>query len=171
MPRTFFAPAHSDCIRTRKPGVTLDTIVIHTIEGSFGGCIGWFQQGSPPRPVATAAHYVVSRGGDVCQMVPDAAKCYHAGNANSRSIGIEHEARVNPWTPRPGRPPPFPTNDFPEAMLTASARIVVVLCAKYHIPVDRRHIVGHAEVPGATHTDPGVSWPWDHYLSLIRAST
>lgn len=171
MPRTFFAPAHPDCIHARKPGVKLDMIVIHTMEGTFGGSLAWFQQGKdkPGRSVPTAAHYLIGRNGDVCQMVPDDQKCYHAGNYNSRSIGIEHEARIAPWSVRPGKAPPFHTNDFPEDMMAASARVVAALCAKYGIPADRQHIIGHNEVPGATHTDPGSVFPWADFMARIAA--
>lgn len=167
MPRTFFASAHPDCIHERKAGVRLDTLVVHTIEGSFSGCLSWFQQGKAKRPVPTAAHYVISRAGDVCQMVPDDKKCYHANSYNSRSIGIEHEARTEPWAARPGKAPPFPTSDFPDAMLDASARVVAALCKKYGIPADREHIIGHNEVPGATHTDPGPAFPWADFMQRI----
>lgn len=174
MPTCSSINAHADGIFRRKPGVKLDRIVIHTIEGSYKGCIAWFQQGNPPRSVVTAAHYIISRNGDVCQMVPDAAKCYHAGGYNSRSIGIEHEARIEPWPVRRDaagtvKPPPFPTNDFPDALLITSARVVAALCRDYAIPADREHIVGHNEVPGATHTDPGMKWPWDAYMHYIAA--
>ena len=174
MPACSYINAHPDGILTRKPGVKLDRIVIHTIEGSYKGCIAWFQQGKPPRPVATAAHYIISRNGDVCQMVPDAAKCYHAGGYNSRSIGIEHEARIAPWPVRLDaagavKPPPFPTNDFPDAMLITSARVVAALCWDYAIPADREHIVGHSEVPGATHSDPGAAFPWAAYMANVSA--
>ena len=168
MPRTFFAPAHPDCIKERASGVKLDRIVIHTIEGSFSGCLAWFQQGKEVRTIPTAAHYIISRSGDVCQMVSDNRKCYHAGNSNSRSIGIEHEARIAPWAVRPGKAPPFPLNDFPDALLDASARVVAALCKKYGIPADRQHIIGHNEVPGATHTDPGVSFPWEDYMRRVQ---
>lgn len=166
MPRTFFAPAHPDCIVERSKGVKLDRIIIHTIEGSFSGCLSWFQQGKATRPVPTAAHYVISRAGDVCQMVPDDKKCYHANSYNSRSIGIEHEARTEPWSVRPGKAPPFPINDFPDAMLDASARVVAALCKKYGIPADRQHIIGHNEVPDATHSDPG-AFPWEAYMQRV----
>jgi len=166
VPRTFSAPAHPDCIHPRKTGVALDRIIIHTIEGSFSGCLSWFQQGKATRPVPTAAHYVISRAGDVCQMVPDDKKCFHANSYNSRSIGIEHEARVSPWSVRPGKAPPFPVNDFPDAMLDASARVVAVLCKKYGIPADRQHIIGHNEVPDASHTDPG-AFPWEAYMARV----
>jgi N-acetyl-anhydromuramyl-L-alanine amidase AmpD len=167
MPRTFFAPAHPDCIHPRKPGVALDTIVVHAMDGTFNGSISWFQQGKdrPGRAVPTAAHYLVSRLGDVCQMVPDDKKCYHCGNWNSRSIGIEFDVRVSPWAARPGKAPPFPENEWPPAMLLAGARVVGVLCSKYGIPVDRQHVVGHNEVPGATHVDPGPGLDWPAFLA------
>ena len=175
MPRSFFAPAHPDCIFARKPGVKLDRIVIHTMEGTFTGSIAWFQRGkdTPGREVPTAAHYLVSREGDICQAVPDDKKCYHARNYNSRSIGIEHEARVTPWPVRRDaagwvKPPPFARDDFTDAMLDASARITAILCRKYAIPADREHVVGHAEVPGATHTDPGSAWDWTDYMARVQ---
>jgi hypothetical protein len=49
---------------------------------------------------------------------------------------------------------------------------------RYRIPVDRRHIIGHDEVPdpfdpgtfGGSdhHTDPGAYWRWGYYLKLVR---
>ena len=62
---------------------------------------------------------------------------------NERSIGIEHEGFVD-------RP-----QDFTDAMYRSSARLTAGICARYGIPVDREHIIGHAEVPGTDHTDPG----------------
>lgn len=35
----------------------------------------------------------------------------------------------------------------------------------YSVTWDRSHIVGHKEVPGATHTDPGYYWNWSYYMS------
>jgi N-acetyl-anhydromuramyl-L-alanine amidase AmpD len=177
MARTYFAPAHPECIMARKPGIALDRIIIHTMEGTFGGSLAWFQQGKdkPGRAVPTAAHYLVGRNGDVCQMVPDDQKCYHAGNYNSRSIGIEHEARIASWPVRrlangAIKPPPYPAMEFPAAMLSASARVVAALCAKYGIPADRQHIIGHNEVPGATHTDPGPAFPWADFMGRLAGS-
>ena len=176
MPRTFFASAHPDCIQTRKAGVKVDRIIIHTMEGTFTGSLSWFQAGkdTPGREVPTAAHYLVSREGDICQMVADERKCFHAGNFNSRSIGIEHEARIDPWPPRRNKdgslkPPPFPTNDFPLAMLDSSAKITAIMCKKFDFPPDREHIIGHAEVPGASHRDPGLMFPWDSFVALVAS--
>ncbi|MFF4259712.1 hypothetical protein ACFY1L_52005 [Streptomyces sp. NPDC001663] len=44
------------------------------------------------------------------------------------------------------------------------------ISARYDIHVDREHIVGHNEVPGATHIDRGPYSDWDRYLRLVRAA-
>lgn len=147
-----YAPAARDCIYTRKAGVAVDRIVIHTMEGTYKGTISWFQK--PGRPVPTAAHYLFSIHGDVCQMVADEKKCLHANSYNSRSIGFEHEGHAADTV-------------FPEEMLLASARCAAALCRKFRIPMDRQHIIGHNEVPDATHTDPGAHWPWDRYMDMV----
>ena len=168
-----FIAAHPDCVFDRKPSIVLDTVVVHTMEGTLQGTIAFFAQGKDQRPVPTAAHYCVGREGDVVQMVPDEKKCYHAGNYNSRSIGIEHEVRIDPWPVRRNKDgsvkaPPFPAGEYPEAMLQASAEVVRVLCEKYGIPKDREHVIGHSEVPGATHRDPGPGWEWEAYMAMVR---
>lgn len=170
MPTYSNVSAHPDCILDRKAGIKLDRIVIHTMEGTFRGTLAWFRQGKdkPGRSVPTAAHYLIGRNGDVCQMVPDAKKCYHAGNSNSRSLGIELEARVAPWADR-GKPPPFPAGEFPDALLDGAARVVAALCKTHGIPADREHIIGHNEVPGASHTDPGPAFPWADFMTRVTA--
>lgn len=49
-------------------------------------------------------------------------------------------------------------------MYRSSAALTAHLADTYGMPKDRTHIVGHNEVPGATHTDPGQYWDWDHYI-------
>ena len=59
----------------------------------------------------------------------------------------------------------------------ASARLVAYLARRMHIPIDRRHIIGHADVRHPSgrgwggvdhHTDPGPYWNWSRYLRLVR---
>jgi N-acetyl-anhydromuramyl-L-alanine amidase AmpD len=152
MPRTFYATPADGCVSRRAPGVAVDRVIIHVCEGTFAGSIAWF--GNASRPVLTCSHYLISKAGDICQMVRDEARCLHAGDWNSRSIGIEHEGYCA-------------AGDFPEAMLRASAKVTAAMCEKFGIPADREHIIGHVEVPGATHTDPGALWPWDRYMELV----
>lgn len=140
----------------------IDMIVIHKGEGS--NAVGWFAN-----PAASAsAHYDVHSDGSLWQGLPDDDIGWHAGNAsiNARSIGIEHAG----YSAR---------DDINDAMYRTSARLVAWLCVTYRIPIDRRHIIGHAEVPhpripgrfggSNAHWDPGPHWDWDHYMNLVRS--
>lgn len=163
--------AAPDTYRARKKGVALDRIVIHTMQGSFSGCARWFatpnRRDKNGNSIPTSAHYLVSVKGEVQQMVDDENAAYHAGskiepNWNDRSIGIEHEGWVED-----------PAKWYTDAMLVSSAKLVKQLCIKHSIPIDRTHIIGHAEVPQGKggHTDPGSGWPWDRYIQLVISSS
>ncbi|WP_326785382.1 N-acetylmuramoyl-L-alanine amidase [Streptomyces sp. NBC_00151] len=132
----------------------IDRVVIHVTQGSFASAVRAFQD---PKHEA-AAHYVVRGDGHVTQMIRELDVAFHAGNRayNERSVGIEHEGFVD-------RP-----SSFTDAMYEASARLTARICGRYGIPVDREHIIGHIEVPGTDHTDPGRYWDWDRYIRLVR---
>ncbi|MEV6970546.1 N-acetylmuramoyl-L-alanine amidase [Hamadaea sp. NPDC051192] len=142
---------------SRESSYPINYIVIHTAQGSYSGTINWFQNAA----AGVSAHYVVSKGGAVTQTVRDKDIAWHAGNwtYNTQSIGIEHEGFIDDpnWTSA--------------AMYQASANLVRYLCDKYGIPKDRAHIIGHNEVPGATHTDPGSYWNWSTFMSYVNGST
>ncbi|MCM2579571.1 N-acetylmuramoyl-L-alanine amidase [Streptomyces meridianus] len=156
-PHAHWAPAAgSTCTASDRPSAhPIDRVVIHVTQETFADTIGIFQ--NPDKPVS--AHYVVrSVDGRIAQCVRDRNIAWHAGNwhHNTRSIGIEHEG----WVDRP--------RYFTAAMYEASAALTAHLCATYGIPGDRDHIIGHSEVPGADHTDPGPLWDWDRYLHLVN---
>jgi N-acetyl-anhydromuramyl-L-alanine amidase AmpD len=141
---------------------SVDRIVIHVTEGSFWGSVRWLRN----RRSHGSSHYVISRGGDVVQLVSTSDVAWHAGNrwVNRHSIGIEHEG----FTRRGG---------FTTAQYEASARLVAYLAARAGVPIDRRHVIGHAEVPDPDgtgiggshhHTDPGRKWDWGRYMTLVR---
>ncbi|MBX6387150.1 MAG: N-acetylmuramoyl-L-alanine amidase [Microbispora sp.] len=139
---------------SRPSSYAIDRVVIHVTEGSYAGTISWFQNSA----AQVSAHYVVkSSNGDITQMVREKDIAWHAGNwsYNTRSIGIEHEGYVSDasW--------------FTDAMYRASAALTRAICDKYGIPKDRAHIIGHNEVPGATHTDPGPYWNWTTYMNYV----
>jgi N-acetyl-anhydromuramyl-L-alanine amidase AmpD len=137
-------------------------IVVHVAQGPYAATIKWFQN-----PDAKAsAHYVVGHKGEVAQCVHNADIAWHAGwwKTNKRSIGIEHAGYI-------GNPRSFTTK-----MYHSSARLSAYLCGRFNIPVDRRHIIGHDEVPGCSgpgggvscHRDPGRYWNWNKYIHLIK---
>ena len=139
-------------------------IVIHDTESSYESTIAAAQN-----PLTyVSSHYVIrSSDGEITQMVPTKDVAWHAGNwnVNQQSIGIEHEGVAKEgatW--------------YTEAMYQSSAKLVRYLAAKYHVPLDRNHIIGHDEVPGrdaahvaTQHWDPGPFWDWKHYMELIGA--
>ncbi|MEV0973009.1 N-acetylmuramoyl-L-alanine amidase [Microtetraspora glauca] len=139
---------------SRPSSYAIDRVIIHVTQGSYAGSISWFQNPS----AQVSAHYVVkSSNGEITQMVREKDVAWHAGNwtYNTRSIGIEHEGYISDasW--------------FTDAMYRASAALTRAICDKYGIPKDRAHIIGHNEVPGATHTDPGSYWNWNTYMNYV----
>ncbi|WP_245997661.1 N-acetylmuramoyl-L-alanine amidase [Streptomyces armeniacus] len=142
----------------RPSDYTIDRVVIHVVQGSYAVALKVFRD--PDHGAAT--HYVVrSRDGHIAQCIRELDVAFHAGNRsyNERSIGIEHEG----WVDRPG--------GFTDVMYESSARLTADICKRHGIPVDREHIVGHHEVPGTDHTDPGPHWDWDRYIRLVRVAS
>jgi N-acetylmuramoyl-L-alanine amidase len=145
----------------RETSYDVRKIVIHVAEGSYSGTISWFENCA----AGGSAHYVISREGRVAQCVRDEDIAWHAGwwDTNTHSIGIEHAGYIdNPeW--------------FTRSMYHTSARLSAWCCKKYKIPIDRKHIICHSQVPGCSgsgggvhcHTDPGPFWDWKMYMRLI----
>jgi N-acetyl-anhydromuramyl-L-alanine amidase AmpD len=129
-----------------------------------------------PAPRASA-HYVIDPA-EVIQCVRDTDVAWHCPGANRRGIGIEH-CGLSEQTPAQW------ADADSEAELEQSAVLVAALCAKWGLPAVRlspgdivrgqRGIAGHMDftaafrTPGGHH-DPGVSFPWQHYLDLIHAA-
>jgi hypothetical protein len=145
-------------------GLKIRYIVIHDTEVDYNTTLQIFQ--NPLNYVS--AHYVIrAEDGHVAQMVENKNVGWHAGNwyVNGHSIGLEHEGVAiegATW--------------YSEQMYRASARLVRYLAEKYHIPLDRAHIIGHDDIPGPTpgtqvgmHWDPGPFWDWAHYMDLLGA--
>ncbi|MDQ3067395.1 MAG: N-acetylmuramoyl-L-alanine amidase [Actinomycetota bacterium] len=141
---------------------SLDKIVVHVTEGAFWGSVQWLKS---PRAHASS-HYVVSRRGKIVQLVHLSDIAWHAGNwsVNTQSVGIEHEGFT------------YGPSGFTNAQYHASARLAGWIARRALMPIDRKHFIGHADVPapgggrgGASHhTDPGPRWKWNYYLGLVR---
>jgi hypothetical protein len=143
----------------------ITTIVIHATDGgSLTGNVSWLIDDKSE----ASAHYVVSRDGKIVQLVPLHDIAWHSGNpkTNAHSIGIEHVGET------------YDPAGFPAAQYQASAHLVAWLARRYDIPIDRKHIIGHADVPDPKHpgelggvdhhTDPGPYWKWGYYLRLVK---
>lgn len=146
----------------RPRDLKIDYIVIHDTEATYATTLRLVQN-----PRYLSWHYTLrSTDGHVAQHVRGEDVAWHAGNwyVNTHAIGLEHEgfAAQGTW--------------YTEAMYRASARLVSYLAARYGIPLDRAHIIGHDNVPGTVpstvrgmHWDPGPYWDWSHYFDLMGA--
>ncbi|MET8034828.1 N-acetylmuramoyl-L-alanine amidase [Streptomyces sp. NPDC051362] len=133
----------------------LDYVIIHVTQATYADTLSIFR--NPAKKVS--AHYVVrSADGHVAQCVRERNVAWHAGNwdYNTRSIGIEHEG----WVDKPAY--------FTNALYEESAKLTAAICDQYGIPKDRAHILGHYQVPGSDHTDPGPNWDWTRYIRLVN---
>ena len=161
----------------------VSAVVIHYTEGSYAGCISWFQNCDSQ----VSAHYVIrSHDGQVTQMVREADKAWHARSANAYTIGIEHEAYGDV------------ASFFTPEMYASSADLIRDICSRYEAIDGYRtfytdtlddgtalntgvwdlggegaclRIRGHQHYPGQTHTDPGPYWDWNYYYKLINEGT
>lgn len=150
-------------VANRPVSTSINTIVIHDTETPYAGSVSAVRN-----PDFLAWQYTIrSKDGHVAQHVRPRDIGWQSGNwyVNTHSIGVEHEgyaAKGATW--------------FSEPMYRSSATLVRYLAAKYRVPLDRGHIIGHDQVPGAKpeavagmHWDPGPYWDWNHYFDLLGA--
>lgn len=139
-------------------------IVNHITAGAFPGCLSWLQN-----PAAQAsAHYLINKFGDICQLVRDEDTAWHAGavnkpswplydgtNPNYYTIGIEHE----------GQPGEALTEEQYQATLWLHKQLI----ARWGIPMDRDHIIGHYRIDSVNRPNcPGNGFPWERLFSDLE---
>jgi hypothetical protein len=158
-------------------GNTVDQIIIHIMQGYFEGSISWFKNPSS----SASAHYLISKEGEIVQMVKLENRAWHAGDHNSRSIGIEHEGFDDDYNG---------VGPVTEEEYQASAMLVRWLTELYNIPIIHRDayhdengnfvpwhlqrpelaqlpgILGHHDCNGKEFC-PGPHWNWAYYMQLL----
>jgi AmpD protein len=160
----------------RPTGVLPELIVVHGISmppDEFGG--PWidrlFTGNLPPDAhpyfketcrLRVSAHALIRRDGAIVQYVPFGQRAWHAGQSHYRgragcndfSIGIELEGT--------GEVP------YTESQYNQLAALVEALLATYaSLSVD--HIAGHSDIAPGRKTDPGPSFEWERWRSILRA--
>lgn len=170
-PPAIWTPAAS-CNYSSRNGSQITAVTIHDVEGTYAGCISWFQNCN----ASVSAHYVLrSSDGQVTQMVLEANKAWHVGTENPYTVGLEHEGYNNnaSW--------------YTNAMYVSSAALVKDICQSNSINPLRTYygpgcsgtsaqcglgactkVKGHQMYPNQTHNDPGPYWNWAKYYKLIN---
>jgi N-acetylmuramoyl-L-alanine amidase len=120
-------------------------IVVHTTDGSFRDAVAWLAG-----PSAVSAHYVVGLDGTVADLVDEGEVARHAGrildpsaaivrelggDPNLYTVGIEFEDAGEPLTVT-----------RTDAQYAAGASLIAAIAARWGIPLDRDHVIGHREV-------------------------
>lgn len=146
-------------------GMQIKYIFIHDMEGSYQSSIAWYQN-----PIAYAsANYMISSTGAITQMVPNKDISWGVYNwyDNMHGINIENEgfaAQGATW--------------YTPVMYQNEATLIRWLASKYHIPLDREHILGHDNIPTllssqlpVQHWDPGPFWNWTYFMDLVQGKS
>lgn len=139
-----------------RNGRAIAAIVNHITAGLVSGALAWLCN-----PAAQAsAHYLISRTGDIYQLVREADRAWHAGivknpnwalydgtNPNNYTIGIEHEN--------------ISGGDLTELQYQATLWLHKQILDKYNIPADTEHIIGHYRIDSVNRPNcPGPNFPW-----------
>jgi len=162
---------------------SVNKIVIHDTEGGWDGSVATLQN-DPGKSV----HYIVDADGSrVGQFRPETDTTYHAGNYyyNETSVGIEHVGVA-------ADPAGYSTGLYEK-----SRKLVQNIRTRWSVPLDRKHIVGHYQIPdgdhisessapcgdtlencenatnyggASNHRDPGFNWQWCQYMEKLGGS-
>jgi N-acetyl-anhydromuramyl-L-alanine amidase AmpD len=123
---------------------TLDTIVLHTTEGSAEGAIHHL---TSPEPPEVSAHYIITKEGKIIQLVHPNDTAYHVRGWNARSIGIEFEGNYN--------------KPLTREQLKKGAGLISFLQKSY----GQLFIKAHAELDPSRRKDPGK----ENYRAILAA--
>ncbi len=133
--------------RRGRDGERPRAVVVHTTDGTFEGAASWFARAES----GVSAHYLVGLGGRVVQFVDEADTARHAGRVLDPTAELADGAGadgVNPFTIgiefEDGGDPAAVARDA--AQYAAGARLLAEIAARWGIPLDGEHVVGHREV-------------------------
>lgn len=139
-------------------------IVCHITAGLMPGCLSWMRN---PKAQASA-HYLVTKKGEIYQLVQDGDTAWHAGfvnkpswdlydgsNPNRYTLGIEFECLSG--------------GELTEPQYQAGLNLIGMLSKKYQIPLDTKHIIGHYRIDAVNRpNDPGPNFPWTRLFNDLK---
>jgi N-acetylmuramoyl-L-alanine amidase len=153
------ALAASPNVGARRNGERPSILLLHyTGVATMAKAVDWLTRAGS----GVSCHYGIDEVGRIVQMVPEALRAWHAGEAlwagesdiNSASIGIEIHNPGHDWG----------YADFPEAQLVAVEALCLDIVARHGIRPER--VLAHSDVAPTRKKDPGEKFPW---VRLARA--
>jgi hypothetical protein len=151
-------PAQPGAYTPGRGGAQVQNIIVHSSDGRESGDLSTLT-------TQRSAHYYVTRTGKIYQLLPEEDTAFHAGKVrepqfnNQHTVGIEQEH----YDPGVDAPAQFRANgeDWPEAQVRATARLVSYLKSKYGLTNDNVH--SHADVAPERKQDP-YGYPWQDFF-------
>lgn len=164
-----------------------DIIVCHITDGNYNGAVSWLCNTQSQ----VSAHFVVSRKGEITQLVNLKDTAWANGTSlsssdkrfygNSNLLAVrERKTNANSYTIS------IETEGFSgstKGSLTEAQNNAIIELIKYirneiksiygiDIPVDRQHIVGHCDITPITKPScPGVEFPFDNIIKQLKGDT
>jgi len=147
-------------------------IVNHKTAGKFPGCLSWMCN---PQAEASA-HYLITRAGEIYQLVKDEDTSWHGGIVNKPNWNLYNSIRYNPNRYTIGIEHEDYDGDGEEGLTEiqyqASMWLHNQLIKKYNIPIDTEHIVGHYRIDSVNRPNcPGNAFPWDKLFTDLKGGT
>ena len=132
----------------RKHGRGPDMVVLHYTDMETAECA--IDRLCDPR-TEVSAHYVISKSGQITQLVSEDMRAWHAGagawrgicDMNSHSIGIELD---------------YCAGDFAAAQIASLETLLADIFQRQNISMD--NVIGHSDMAPGRKYDPGPQFPW-----------
>jgi N-acetyl-anhydromuramoyl-L-alanine amidase len=147
----------------RPAGITIDTVVIHSMNNPLSECGDKFTVEACKACLdhhQVSAHYFIDREGQIVESVSPEKRAWHAGvsklpcdgreNLNHSSIGIELIAEE--------------TGGMSDSQYQALAKLILSLADRFPL----RHITGHSHVAPGRKTDPW-EFDWQKLATLLSS--
>jgi N-acetyl-anhydromuramoyl-L-alanine amidase len=145
----------------RPAGAEIDTLIVHSMCAGPNESVDVLDCLARLDECKVAAHYLITREGEIWQAVDESKRAWHAGvsrmpsdgreNVNHFSIGVELLAG-----------PAMPFSDGQYAALASLAKDIL---GRHPI----RHILGHEHIAPGRKTDPGSGFSWPRFKDELQA--
>ena len=104
-----------------------------------------------------SSHYLVAEDGQICRLVAEEKRAWHAGRSYWRGITDVNSASVGIEIVNPGHE--FGYRPFPDEQIAAVIPLVAAIKDRHGI--GRGNVVGHSDIAPARKRDPGELFPWE----------